>query len=203
LLIPITGSLIYNQTNEKIGNTITSVDEFDALEKKLGNARIVDNTILEGVHDASSKNDAAVSNDTGKENIGPAAVFNLMFQRLHKYGISFNKEYIKNNEQFVKELANSFSLQVANDGSILNSQGVRVNELIDQVISAMTDNGKDPKAARFNLSYQTLGATLLRLGLGEGFDLAILTQKLPIMEQVVSEIQADASDLTERKLGKN
>jgi hypothetical protein len=202
LLIPITGSLIYNQTNEKIGNTITSVDEFDALEEKLGNARIVDNTILEGVHDASSKNDAAVSNDTGKENIGPAAVFNLMFQRLHKYGISFNKEYIKNNEQFVKELANSFSLQVANDGSILNSQGVRVNELIDQVISAMTDNGKDPKAARFNLSYQTLGATLLRLGLGEGFDLAILTQKLPIMEQVVSEIQADASDLTERKVGK-
>jgi hypothetical protein len=84
----------------------------------------------------------------------------------------------------------------------LNSQGVRVNELIDQVISAMTDNGKDPKAARFNLSYQTLGATLLRLGLGEGFDLAILTQKLPIMEQVVSEIQADASDLTERKVGK-
>jgi hypothetical protein len=202
LLIPITGSLIYNQTNEKIGNTITSVDEFDALEKKLGDARIVDNTILEGVHDATSKNDAAVSNDTGKENIGPAAVFNLMFQRLHKYGISFNEEYIKNNEQFVKELANSFSLQVANDGSILNSQGVRVNELIDQVISAMTDNGKDPKAARFNLSYQTLGATLLRLGLGEGFDLAILTQKLPIMEQVVSEIQADASDLTERKVGK-
>jgi hypothetical protein len=41
-----------------------------------------------------------------------------MFQRLHKYGISFNKEYIKNNEQFVKELANSFSLQVGNDGSI-------------------------------------------------------------------------------------
>ena len=66
----------------------------------------------------------------------------------------------------------------------------------------MTDNGKDPKAARFNLSYQTLGATLLRLGLGEGFDLAILTQKLPIMEQVVSEIQADASDLTEIKIGK-
>jgi len=202
LLIPITGSLIYNQTNEKIGNTITSVDEFDALEEKLGDARIVDNTILEGVHDATSKNDAAVSNDTGKENIGPAAVFNLMFQRLHKYGISFNQEYIENNEQFVKELANSFSLQVANDGSILNSQGVRVNELIDQVISAMTDNGKDPKAARFNLSYQTLGATLLRLGLGEGFDLAILTQKLPIMEQVVSEIQADASDLTEIKIGK-
>ena len=202
LLIPITGSLIYNQTNEKIGNTITSVDEFDALEKKLGKASIVDNTILEGVHDATSKNDAAVSNDTGKENIGPAAVFNLMFQRLHKYGISFNQEYIENNEQFVKELANSFSLQVANDGSILNSQGVRVNELIDQVISAMTDNGKDPKAARFNLSYQTLGATLLRLGLGEGFDLAILTQKLPIMEQVVSEIQADASDLTEIKIGK-
>ena len=202
LLIPITGSLIYNQTNEKIGNTITSVDEFDALEKKLGKANIVDNTILEGVHDASSKNDAAVSNDTGKENIGPAAVFNLMFQRLHKYNISFNKEYIENNEQFVKELATSFSLQVGNDGSILNSQGVRVNELIDQVISAMTDNGKDPKAARFNLSYQTLGATLLRLGLGEGFDLAILTQKLPIMEQVVSEIQADASDLTEIKIGK-
>ena len=202
LLIPITGSLIYNQTNEKIGNTITSVDEFDALEEKLGKARIVDNTILEGVHDASSKNDAAVSNDTGKENIGPAAVFNLMFQRLHKYNISFNQEYIENNEQFVKELATSFSLQVGDDGSILNSQGVRVNELIDQVISAMTDNGKDPKAARFNLSYQTLGATLLRLGLGEGFDLAILTQKLPIMEQVVSEIQADASDLTEIKIGK-
>jgi hypothetical protein len=205
LLIPLTGSLIYNNSNEEIGNTTTSTKDFDALEERLGAEDIVDETILEGIHDAASKNAAAVSNDTGKENIGPAAVFNLMFQRLHKHKVKFSKEFLKKNpgfENFIKDLSDGFALTVGPKGEILNKQGVRVNDLIDQIISAMTDNGKDPKAARFNLSYETLGSVLLRIGMGEPFNLAVLTQKQPALVDVVSALQSNKSDLEKNKTNK-
>ena len=205
LLIPLTGSLIYNNSNEEIGNTTTSTKDFDALEKRLGEEGIVDETILEGIHDAASKNAAAVSNDTGKENIGPAAVFNLMFQRLHKHKVRFSKEFLKKNpgfENFIKDLSDGFELTTGPKGEILNKQGVRVNDLIDQIISAMTDNGKDPKAARFNLSYETLGSVLLRIGMGEPFNLAVLTQKQPALVDVVSALQSNKSDLEKNKTNK-
>jgi hypothetical protein len=202
LLIPLTGSLIYNNSNEEIGNTTTSTKDFDALEERLGAEDIVDETILEGIHDATSKNAAAVSNDTGKENIGPAAVFNLMFQRLHKHKVKFSQAFLKKNpgfENFIKDLSDGFELTIGPKGEILNKQGVRVNDLIDQIISAMTDNGKDPKAARFNLSYETLGSVLLRIGMGEPFNLAVLTQKQPALVDVVSALQSNKSDLEENK----
>jgi len=205
LLIPLTGSLIYNNSNEEIGNTTTSTKDFDALEKRLGAEDIVDETILEGIHDAASKNAAAVSNDTGKENIGPAAVFNLMFQRLHKHKVKFSEAFLKKNpgfENFIKDLSDGFELTVGPKGEILNKQGVRVNDLIDQIISAMTDNGKDPKAARFNLSYETLGSVLLRIGMGEPFNLAVLTQKQPALVDVVSALQSNKSDLEQNKTNK-
>ena len=202
LLIPLTGSLIYNNSNEEIGNTTTSTKDFDALEERLGAEDIVDETILEGIHDAASKNAAAVSNDTGKENIGPAAVFNLMFQRLHKHKVKFSQAFLKKNpgfNEFIKDLSDGFELTVGPKGEILNKQGIRVNDLIDQIISAMTDNGKDPKAARFNLSYETLGSVLLRIGMGEPFNLAVLTQKQPALVDVVSALQSNKSDLEENK----
>jgi hypothetical protein len=206
LLIPLTGSLIYNNSNEEIGNTTTSTKDFDALEEALGAQGIVDETILEGIHDATSKNAAAVSNDTGKENIGPAAVFNLMFQRLHKHKVKFSKAFLKKNpgfNEFIEDLSDGFELTIGPKGEILNKQGVRVNDLIDQIISAMTDNGKDPKAARFNLSYETLGSVLLRIGMGEAFDLAVLTQKQPALVDVVSALQSNKSDLEENKYPKS
>jgi hypothetical protein len=206
LLIPLTGSLIYNNSNEEIGNTTTSTKDFDALEERLGAQGIVDETILEGIHDATSKNAAAVSNDTGKENIGPAAVFNLMFQRLHKHKVKFSKEFLKKKpgfNEFIEDLSDGFELTLGPKGEILNKQGVRVNDLIDQIISAMTDNGKDPKAARFNLSYETLGSVLLRIGMGEPFNLAVLTQKQPALVDVVSALQSNKSDLEENKYPKS
>ena len=206
LLIPLTGSLIYNNSNEEIGNTTTSTKDFDALEETLGAQGIVDETILEGIHDATSKNAAAVSNDTGKENIGPAAVFNLMFQRLHKHKVKFSKAFLKKNpgfNEFIEDLSDGFELTIGPNGEILNKQGIRVNDLIDQIISAMTDNGKDPKAARFNLSYETLGSVLLRIGMGEPFNLAVLTQKQPALVDVVSALQSNKSDLEENKYPKS
>ena len=205
LLIPLTGSLIYNNSNEEIGNTTTSTKDFDALEERLGQEGIEDETILEGIHDAASKNAAAVSNDTGKENIGPAAVFNLMFQRLHKHKVKFSEAFLKKNpgfQNFIQDLSDGFELTVGPKGEILNKQGVRVNDLIDQIISAMTDNGKDPKAARFNLSYETLGSVLLRIGMGEPFNLAVLTQKQPALVDVVSALQSNKSDLEKNKTNK-
>lgn len=210
LLVPITGVLIMNESNQEVTKTITSVDSFDSYEERLAKEGIKDVTKLDGIFDATSKHKAAVSNSVGKENIGPGAVFTLLFQRLHRAGVNFQKEYItKVAETYADSsllpsiFSKNFELIVDKNGQIKNESGERINSLIDQIIAAMTDNAKDPKAAKHNLSYSLLGAALLRIGLGEKFDTTISLQKQPVMVEFSNELSYSRSGLSDKNLSKS
>jgi hypothetical protein len=200
LLVPIAGAFIYNETNEDISNEVTSTEEFDKLEKRLREAGIKDNTEVTGIYDPLNKTNASVNNATGKKNIGPVAVFNLIFQRLSKAGVSLSAEWMEAKEvaEAFGEYAKGFKLsRNQKDDSILNNVGVRVNNLIGQNLNAMTDNGKDPKASKFNMAYQLLGTSLTQMGLGKGFNEVVLSGMQPAAVQLVNLINADSSPIKE------
>jgi hypothetical protein len=200
LLVPVAGAFIYNDTNEDISNEVTSTEAFDKLEKRLREAGVKDNTEVTGIYDPLNKTNASVNNATGTKNIGPVAVFNLIFQRLAKAGVSLSAEWMEAKEvaETFKEYAKGFKLsRNQKDDSILNNVGIRVNNLIGQNLNAMTDNGKDPKASKFNMAYQLLGTSLTQMGLGKGFNEVVLSGMQPAVVQLVNLINADSSPIKE------
>lgn len=146
-------SLTINEGNEKVATTPASrkifVDMYDVIYKK---NNIPDPTETNAAHDVTSKTQADAATSIGQENIGIAAVFNIVLQRLVK-----NKQKLENVELFGK---NTFTL--TSD----NLEFERVNDIVSSFISAMTDNQKNNDAGKFNLSTETINYALLLAGLG-------------------------------------
>jgi hypothetical protein len=174
ILFDIEKHFVYNTSNADINSTPASVEIFDEVSKEHAAVGIEDKSKPNAVHDAVNKSKSDSANSTGKENIGPAAVFNVVFQRLSEYKTALRKGDIFGSTQFVGK--NS-------DGKILNFENKRINDLISSVVSAMTDNAKDPKAAEFNLTFDIISPILVMIGKGISDKSALTLSKLPVIKK--------------------
>lgn len=94
----------------------------------------------------------AEANSIGKENIGIAAIGNIVFQ------------YLKNANILVEG-----GINVKID-SYTNDQQQRINDLISTIISMAVDNAKEQDAIRFNITPATQGAFMFMIMTKKGFE---------------------------------
>jgi hypothetical protein len=194
----------------KIAETPASLDSLhkivDEYYKNVDGLNLInpDNSI--GIYSPLDKLMSAKANDTGKEGIGPAAVFNVVFQRLVNAGITLN--VVENDKgKIIKDWTiNIGGTNYNGFTSYLSKDGNRINDTISTILSAMTDNAKERFAAKLNLSTATLGPVLTMVGLGVPLDTAIAIVNQPIIREYAAFIALKKSPIqkdTERKTPKN
>ena len=147
--------MMMNESNKDIAATKASMDLFEQAEEDLSD--VIDINPAKGIYSITDKLKADETNTTGKAGIGPAALFNVIFQKLYKYKVNSNLGFTP------QPTFNS-----------LTNNGVRINDIISQVISAMTDNAKVQYAGKFNLSMDDLSPFLTLISLGVDFNTALL-----------------------------
>jgi len=154
---------------------------------------------------ANGQMTAKVSNKTGDDLIGPAAVANIVKAALAKSGVNlrikpgsikasigfdstydFNTfaNYHSNDVELAYSISNgnirNVSLRPNSDGEYTTKQ-YRIMDELSTVLSAMTDNAKHNDAAKLNFTLDTLGAYLYMVSLGMGLNRAVLVSKSPVM----------------------
>ncbi len=149
-----------------------------------------------------SFNDLAVAmanNDAGSDGIGPAAVFNVLYQYLAKQGVG-----IKDAQRFaikegftVRKYYQFKGFSFKKDGVYRNAENKRIVKTISAIISAMTDNAKEPIAAKLNLNLETLGPVLVMLGTGVKLSTAIKIANSPKVKQLSQEILQSKSNFSD------
>jgi hypothetical protein len=149
-LLDLEIQLYSNEHIDKITKTPSSLTELEDLISELNIKEEVGKYSIYSINGMmASKKD----NDTGKSNIGPSAVSNMIFNLLAKNDVKIDKPLVFNNTKYDKF-------------KYLNSEGVRVNHLISTILSAMTDNAKERMASKFNLTLDTLPVALYMVASG-------------------------------------
>jgi hypothetical protein len=148
---------------------------------------------------------AMANNDAGSDGIGPAAVFNVVYQYLAKMNNTLNQAVQFNIKGTSKNASSELSyfqfrgFSFDKTGTYVDSVGKRIARSISAVISAMTDNAKDPIAAKLNLNDETLGPVLIMLGLGVEFQTALKIVNTKIVKEFSANILKSKSDFTDKK----
>lgn len=139
-----------------------------------------------------SFNDLAVAmanNDAGSDGIGPTAVFNVLYQYLAKVNASLAPGLVFT----IKSKGDSFN-HAQFRGVTYKTTGryeraaKRIVRSISALISAMTDNAKDPIAARLNLNLETLGPVAMMLGTGVSLKMALKIVNSAKVKELTSQI---------------
>ena len=158
----------------EIANTATSLESLEELIKddSLPFGKVKNKFNINSINGRmASKED----NDTGKTNIGPSAVANMIFNLLAKNKIELTRKINFNGQEFDK-----FSYK--------NADGVRVNKLTSTILSAMTDNAKERLASVFNLTIDTIGPALYMTSIGIPIRSSMLITNSPIIREFSKEI---------------
>jgi len=113
------------------------------------------------------------ANTIGGENIGIAAIGNIVFQ------------YLKNSNVLVEG-----GIDV-NIDSYTNEEFQRINDIISTIISMAVDNAKEQDAVRFNITPATQGAFMFMIMTKKGFE---YTSLLHLQESVLRFAQQSASN---------
>ena len=113
------------------------------------------------------------ANTIGGENIGIAAVANIVFQ------------YLKNANVLVEGGVD------VNIDSYTNEEQQRINDIISTIISMAVDNAKEQDAVRFNITPATQGAFMFMIMTKKGFE---YTSLLHLQESVLRFSQQSASN---------
>lgn len=126
------------------------------------------------------------SNSTGKENVGPAANTNLIRAFLAKAKVHLKADTFRPVFNGEKPLFD-FSTHEILDKFESKKQGkevkVRIQDTLSTILSAMTDNAKDPIAGDLNLSLTSLGPVLQLVSLGVDLYDAMLLVNQPIVKE--------------------
>lgn len=139
-----------------------------------------------------SLNDLAVAmanNDAGSDGIGPTAVFNVLYQYLAKVNASLAPSLVFT----IKSKKDSFN-HTQFRGVTYKTTGryeraaKRIVRSISALISAMTDNAKDPIAARLNLNLETLGPVAMMLGTGVSLQMALKIVNSPKVKELTTQV---------------
>lgn len=113
-------------------------------------------------------------NSTGKENVGPAANSNLIRAFLYKNKVHLQKDTFR-------PIINGHKLFDFSKNK--DNKGIRIQDTLSTILSAMTDNAKDPMAGDLNLSLTSLGASLQLISLGVDLYDVMLLMNQPIVKE--------------------
>jgi hypothetical protein len=121
------------------------------------------------------------NNSTGKENVGPAANMNLARAFLYKAKVHLQKNTFRsifNGDKFFDFSKNK------------DSQDKRIQDTLSTILSAMTDNAKDPIAGDLNLSLTSLGPALQLVSLGVDLKDVMLLINSPLVKEYTQAKEA-------------
>ena len=169
LLLRVELNFINNDGNKQIAATPASMETIkkvnDKIEERLGVSESANNTISK--HNKTNTKEAI---QTGQDNIGPAALFNTLFQLLVK-------DKVNTESYFGKQ---DFS-------SLVNDDDVRINDMVSEIISSMTDNANEQDAEKYNLTLQTVTPVLVMLGIGINTEKVLLLSKQPAIKFLIKK----------------
>jgi len=135
-----------SEDNKDIRTEISSNQELKDLANKSDKSK----SSIYGINGKMSSKEA---NDTGKNNIGVAAISNMVFNLLSR-----NKVKLIKPVKIGEDVFDSFEFR--------NNDGKRRTSIIAMILAAMTDNAKDRLAAKFNLTTNTLPSALYLISIG-------------------------------------
>jgi hypothetical protein len=158
--------LMANDGNINIAKTPSSMDIFKENVKEFFEQNDIPFELnFIDILSRGSKIQSRAANKGGAENIGPAAVYNIVFQQL-----------LKNDPKFSKNQKTKFRSS--------DAYSIRTNDIISSIISTMTDNAKEQLAKKLNLSIETLPLALVMIGEGIPLVEVLLFMKQPIINRI-------------------
>lgn len=187
LLLEIESSLAFNEGNKNIATTKASLKAFEKAAEQFKAWGIITSDEAIGLYDAFDKALSQQSNDTGKANIGPAALHNIMFQLLADKKAKTTTDGI-----------DPYFGKYTGYESFVNSKGERINDLISTIITGMTDNAKHLLAAKFKLTFDQVGPFMHMVSMGMPFTQALLVIRQPILS-IYQELVEDKKRLIKRR----
>ena len=188
--------LLHNNSNEEIAATPATVEKlksiFNFFQDELD---YEDNSAIANAFDMSDMVKAYKANADGQANIGPAALFNKAFQNLVKANAVLREsispiEYYRKDSNELSEVNGFTSFELEFDGEVS-----RINDLISTIISAMTDNAKEPIAGKLNLNLEVLPSALAMVGMGMSLREAVLIVNQPEVIEIVSKYKIKNSSI--------
>jgi len=197
LTLDIEKSLIYNEGNSDVATSPADDKLAQDFMKKYFNAEGEDSSNKfdnpADIKTASSPTDilkANASNSIGKDNVGIAALWNVMYSYLRNYNIPLIKEVEKDNriilnasgidQDIIDIVTSPFNTDVTTDKSETRNR-VRIVHINSTQITLAVDNAKFQYASFFNLSTDNLGSTLILTSKGLSFDRAMLLNIQPAL----------------------
>ena len=197
LTLDIEKSLIYNEGNSDIATSPADDKLAQDFMKKYFNQEGEDSSGKfdnpADIKTASSPTDilkANASNSIGKDNVGIAALWNVMYSYLRNYNIPLIKQIEKDNktilnasgidQDIIDIVTSPFNTDVTTDKSETRNR-VRVVHINSTQITLAVDNAKFQYASFFNLSTDNLGSTLILTSKGLSFDRAMLLNIQPAL----------------------
>lgn len=206
--------LLTNQHQQENGIPF-QVANLKPLEEVERDARVQPGVITEmnlQVDTPLGKTKSFGNNQEGKSNIAPAVNAMLSFTFLNKYGIKFRDRYAKNKLIYKLSLnghtfdgySNTKSAQFDESGNFIGYNGPRILNVISAIITAMTDNAKERKAAKLNLNIDavSIASNMVAQGFPKEETIALLLSKpvkeyYDIIRQQRYAIRKDAFKATE------
>lgn len=197
LLLDIEKLLVYNESNKDIATS--------PADRKLGEALIStlygengiglnDPTAIRSTVSPTDIVKAANANSVGQENIGIAAIWNVVFQYLrnNNNGKGTSKINYSTKDASLREYINS----KLKDGFKVDYAGTeRINRINSTQITFAVDNANNQDAAYFNLTRDTLPAGLVMTSMGIPFNEASLTLLQPAIKEIASGMKVIFSEI--------
>lgn len=152
--------------------------EFYEEGNPLNDGRVLsDPSQVKSVSSVVSKMALDVANSTGKDNVAPSALFNIMFQNL----VTWKVKSRVNDDAF--------------DSYTSKGSDQRINAINSTQISMGVDSANNQDPSYFNLNKQSIGAMLYAGGIGTSFRQAGLINIQPEVINLVNELIRTSSEI--------
>jgi hypothetical protein len=170
---------------EEARNTPATTDKFKELDNDPELKAIFDKRDVYIVNNMKGKYLGNRNGREGAQNIGPAVNAMLAFNTAAKHGMKLNSKY---QESFIE--INGFK---PTGFDYKNQSEERVNDLISNIITAMTDNAKLLIAAKYGLSLEATSAFSYMISAGYDFKSSILLVNQPLVQEYIQSKRAKKS----------
>ena len=200
--------LIYNNGNSDIATSPADdklgtdfIKKYYNIEGKDDSDKFEDPGNIQTVSSPTDLIKANDANSIGKDNIGIAAVWNILTAYLNTYSINLRKDFVEGMSESLKGSKISpkdIEILLSNYGSTKAKEGdlsIRVVHVNSTQITFAVDNAQKQYAAYFNLTTDTLGPALVFTTKGISFERAMLMNIQPGIEEAARRYNIVNSDI--------
>lgn len=201
LLLNIEKVLVYNESNKDIATSPADrklgQDLIDALYGENG-IGLKDPTAINSTVSPTDIIKAADANSVGQENIGIAAIWNIVFQYLVNNNNGKGTSKINYSTKNVA-LRNYINSKLKDGFKSYEINGERINRINSTQITFAVDNANNQDAAYLNLTKDSLPASLIMSSMGIPFNEASLMVIQPTIKEITSGMKVISSEIKSSK----